>query len=339
MIIRPGNTALKKCILDICHHVATNFYGTHCLDPTGPYLLGKYVNEDQCNTINGYDKILMKDKIILQMYESYREYQRVTSKHYAGFWDERSMYRKILLSDYDSSSVLATSLPEIDTTIIPKIVFQTWKLPVLQKKMKETFEYNKQVFPEYEFRLFSDTMCENVIDTYFTKAVKDAYNALLPGAFKADLWRYCILYVYGGIYMDIKFKILPTCNLDAMITSEYFVQDRSDHFLNGNGIYNAFIIVKPRNEYLLEAIQRIVINVRNKHYGYCPLYPTGPGLLGEIIPLDYDYKLRHDDINGLNTVIMGDVNILQCYNTYRAEQKNITAKSYDQLWHERAIYV
>ena len=29
-----------------------------------------------------------------------------------------------------------------------------------------------------------------------------AYDKLIPKAFQADLWRYCVIFKYGGCYMD-----------------------------------------------------------------------------------------------------------------------------------------
>jgi len=116
------------------------------------------------------------------------------------------------------------------------------------------------------------------------------------------------------------------------------VTDRSVHFKNHNGIYNGFMIVKPRNRYLLQAIAKIVDNVRTRYYGYNALYPTGPGLIGEIIPITYAFRLTYDDIGKTNAIFMNGVPILQSYDTYRTEQKTITSKSYDLIWKEHAIY-
>ena len=46
------------------------------------------------------------------------------------------------------------------------------------------------------------------IKSHFSKRVLYAYDKLIPGAFKADLWRYCIIYINGGIYIDIKYECL-----------------------------------------------------------------------------------------------------------------------------------
>ena len=48
-------------------------------------------------------------------------------------------------------------------------------------------------------------MCREFIKNNFDLDILNAYDILKPGAFKADLWRCCILYIYGGIYLDIKY--------------------------------------------------------------------------------------------------------------------------------------
>ena len=45
--------------------------------------------------------------------------------------------------------------------------------------------------------------------------VLEAFNKLIPGAYKADLWRYCVLYKLGGIYLDIKYSCVNNFKLIA----------------------------------------------------------------------------------------------------------------------------
>ena len=54
--------------------------------------------------------------------------------------------------------------------------------------------------------LFNDDACREFLAMTFPTDVVYAYDRLIPTAFKADLWRYCILYMFGGVYMDIKYK-------------------------------------------------------------------------------------------------------------------------------------
>lgn len=336
IISYPGNNALKACIYKICSNTVNKLYGSSPLEPSGPWLLGKYISKVKCTIVNGFDKLLLNNKVIFDMYESYRTEQFKTTKHYSIYWNERAIYNMIDFLEY--SIIQSAALPYVNTKVIPKNIFQTWKSADIPTDMRSTINSNKTSFPDYTFYLYSDAMCADFIFKYYNETVVHAFNTIIPGAFKADLWRYCVLYVYGGIYIDIKYKLLHNIDLNTMIKQEHFVRDRPVHFKNGNGIYNGFMIVKPRNRYLLQAIARIVKNVRTRYYGYNALYPTGPGLLGEIIPTTYNFSLTYDDIGNSNAIFMNGMPILQSYVTYRTEQKTVTSKSYDVHWRELAIY-
>ena len=52
--------------------------------------------------------------------------------------------------------------------------------------------------------LFNDADCREFIAREYPPDVLMAYDLLIPTAFKADLWRYCVLYKYGGVYLDVK---------------------------------------------------------------------------------------------------------------------------------------
>ena len=47
-------------------------------------------------------------------------------------------------------------------------------------------------------------MCRDFIAKHFSEEVVYTFDKLKPGAYKADLWRYCVMYITGGIYLDIK---------------------------------------------------------------------------------------------------------------------------------------
>jgi hypothetical protein len=228
-------------------------------------------------------------------------------------------------------------LPDVNLNIIPKNIFLTWKSYDIPYDMSATINKNKADYPDFTFYIYDDKLCKDFITAHFNSTVVDAFNTLIPGSYKADLWRYCVLYIHGGIYMDIKFKILGL-DLLKLIENECFVKDRPSHFKNGKGVYNGFIVVKPRNNYLLQAIQTIILNVQIKNYGHNPLYPTGPGLLGEILPPDYNFKLTYDCKDLQNIVYLNNKPILESYTTYRSEQKFATVKTYGELWHKRAVY-
>jgi hypothetical protein len=94
--------------------------------------------------------------------------------------------------------------------------------------MRESVELLKSQNPEFTHYLFDDADCREFIAANFDYSVLDAFDRLIPGAYKADLWRYCVLYVRGGIYLDIKYHCvnlkviiyflvehMPVCDLNA----------------------------------------------------------------------------------------------------------------------------
>ncbi|MDA9629907.1 glycosyltransferase, partial [Candidatus Pelagibacter sp.] len=55
----------------------------------------------------------------------------------------------------------------------------------------------------YEIIFFSDDDCVNYLKRNFSIKFSNKFKNLKHGAHKADLFRYCVLYKEGGIYLDI----------------------------------------------------------------------------------------------------------------------------------------
>ena len=89
---------------------------------------------------------------------------------------------------------------------IPLKIFQSWHTLNLPPKMNDNVQLLKLQNPEFTHYLYDDEMCREFIKENFEEDVLNAYDKLIPGSYKCDLWRYCILYKYGGIYLDIKYK-------------------------------------------------------------------------------------------------------------------------------------
>jgi mannosyltransferase OCH1-like enzyme len=151
-------------------------------------------------------------------------------------------------------------------SIIPLHLYQTWHTKDLPQKMKENLEFNKYANPKITFHLYDDSECREFIKNNFEQDVLDAFDNLIPGAYKADLWRYCILYIKGGIYLDIKYKCVNNFKFIALTEKEHFVRDRPDNY-----VYTGLIVTLPQNEIMRNCIYQIVENVKNKFYGSDPL--------------------------------------------------------------------
>jgi len=222
-----------------------------------------------------------------------------------------------------------------ESTSIPLKIYQTWHTKNLSKPMKETVENLKKQNPEFEHFLFDDNDCIEFIDKYFHKDVLDAFNKLKPGAYKADLWRLCVLYINGGVYIDIKMSCVNNFKLIEIIDKEHYVKDKS--WTKGK-IYNGFLVCKKDNPFLMDCINQIVTNTKNNYYGCCPLEPTGPGLLRDVM-LQKKYKLNLDMVHveeGGFIKYKEKKIISTAYTEYNLD--NTTERQYGTLWTNNNIY-
>lgn len=225
-------------------------------------------------------------------------------------------------------------------SIIPLTIYQTWHTKNLPPKMRERVELLKRQNPRFEHFLFDDEECREFIKNNFNEDVLNAYDNLIPGAYKADLWRLCVLYIYGGIYMDIKLTCVNGFKLIELTESNHFIKDR----ILPLSIFNSIMVCQKNHPFLLMSINQIVSNVKNKYYGLSPLYPTGPVMLGNLI-LNNKLKLNIDMFHYMDGgyIIYKDRFVISTeypeYNNERLTTYNaINTKRYDALWNEKNIY-
>ena len=221
-------------------------------------------------------------------------------------------------------------------SIIPLHVYMTWKTKQLPPLMQTNFIQLCKQNPEFTFHLYDDDDCVDFIKHHFSEDVVNAFHKLIPGAYKADLWRLCVLYINGGFYMDIKLQGVNKFKLIELSESEHFVLDRPSNSLH---IYNAFMVSKAGNPFLKSCIDAIVLNVNSNYYGNSPLSPTGPELLGNVktlfkynVPIDLVYPLKYNEYIMYNRRL-----ILRNYDGYREEQSK-SQIHYQTLWFEKKIY-
>jgi mannosyltransferase OCH1-like enzyme len=225
---------------------------------------------------------------------------------------------------------------------IPANIFQTWQTKSLPPKMFLAMMKIKKLNPGFKYFLFDDNDCREFIQKNFEPNVLNAYNRLIPGAYKADLWRYCILYKYGGIYLDIKYIPRNNFKFINFLKKEHWVLDA-----NKVGIYNAFMVCKSGNDILIKAINQIVENVNNKFYGVSWLEPTGPRLLAKYFTNEEKEKLNTKHVligsgppDSQKYIMFNGALVLKCYEGYHAEREKYSVKQhYSKLWETRQIYL
>ena len=337
MISKPNNEIFNKCIERVIKNVDNNFYGENPYQPTGPGLLGNIWREmgllEQFTLFNRNRVIYYEGIGIMNEYPEYRREQKINQKtsYYVDLWKNKTIYFRDL-DKWNAEGKLLEFAKKEYKPVIPLILHTMWHEKPLPKSLQENIDNLAKDNPEIEIRVYDEKECGIFIKQNYDEEILDAYERLVPHAYKSDLARYCILYKIGGMYLDSKLYFIKGFKLISLTENEFFCKDTPE------GIINGIIGVKPNNKIMLECIKKIVRNVNNNFYGKNWLEPTGPVLFGEILKnFNIGNNLRMVHSNKIT--YYDNIPISTEYVTYRKEQKSFQkVKSYWELWKEKKIY-
>lgn len=163
---------------------------------------------------------------------------------------------------------------------IPLILFKTGPFDILPNNILEIINSNCRLLNcNYEY--YNDDNCRLFIKHNYNNNILKAYDSLIPTAYKADLFRYCILYKYGGIYGDLTQTNLKKIDFNKNNIDMLLVKDRNVCF-NYNNIQISFMATKPKNNFYKFVIDNITQNILEKKKGVCSLDITGPRAFGRL---------------------------------------------------------
>ena len=253
-----------------------------------------------------------------------------------GWWRVPVCLPKVNTDD-DKAPILRDGVLPETNPCVPRVIYQTWKSHDMPARMAAASAEIQAANPSFEYRLFDDNECRAFLVENFLPAVVEAYDTLVPTAFKADMWRYCVLYLRGGFYADIKFMPVCGASFETLLDKQYWVLDNKWTFPNANhGIYNAFMMSAPGNPLFLTAIQHIMKNVQGRILGEKMLDITGPGLLGGLISRDacnlYWDRRRIVNMETHEPILME-------YDGYRDDCKDAGGVHYSELWPDNVYSV
>lgn len=139
-----------------------------------------------------------------------------------------------------------------DKTRIPDKIHENWK--------KFAPEYHRVILDDQEGLAF--------LRTHFSPNVTERFLRLRLGAHKADLLRYCLLYIHGGLYADIKTVwVRPVAPLFSDPSKMYVVFSRLDNWFDvleqmfhgsRQKCFNGVFFSPPGNPILLFLIKHIL---------------------------------------------------------------------------------
>ncbi len=246
------------------------------------------------------------------------------------------------------SANLQASEPHMVTKIFQILIVDDGRIPTsLSTVLLNRITDLRHLHPQASYKLLDGNQIRAFLFLHFQPAVLDAYNNLRPYAYKADFARYCLLYIYGGLYVDLSICVKKRFNIPANYRIACF---REPEVSSGStcGIYNGIVYARPRCKEFAIAIDMILDNCRTKYYGVNPLAPTGPILFGRAIALANKldsiycgqsciserqmayYACPQGDIIAESTKIGGTDN-----SSWNAGKTN----SYNDLWYAKNVYI
>lgn len=162
---------------------------------------------------------------------------------------------------YDKNDILLPEYKNIinkDDKNIPKKIFQTYKST--KNIPKIVFDNIKKYTTSYEYNFYNDQDCEDFLEKYFIPDVLKKFKIMKNGAHKADLFRYCVLYLYGGIYIDIKTELIKSIdNIFNKNCDFYTVISK-----NPRSIYQGILASYPFNDIFKRSINFILDSENSK---------------------------------------------------------------------------
>jgi mannosyltransferase OCH1-like enzyme len=240
-------------------------------------------------------------------------------------------------------------------TKIPKKIIQTWETSELSIGMYYSQIVMKKINPDYEYIFHDANDREQFIKDNYDKEVLDAYNKVIPKSYKADLWKYCCLYKYGGLHFDLK----SICKIpfSTFITNETELLLASD--IPENCICAGFFGCMPGDSFIKKTIDEVVKRIHNNYYGVNSLDVTSTSVFGSVYLsirnsnnlVDLIKKeVNNNKIiwwnfineNGTDKIIdalTGKFIFYRYYSTYYKVDNKIDSNHYYNMWLERRCFL
>jgi len=271
------------------------------------------------------------------------QYNKINYKTYK-FKDKNIIFEKPIYENI--SKVYLNNNYQDNNKYIPKIIWQTFREEIKEdNRLYDRIKIWKEQ-KDYQYRFMDDKKGLEFLKENFEEEVWKCFNVLIPGAYKGDLLRVCLIYIHGGIYSDVKVNLKYP--LDYFLDKELvLVKD-----IGLLGIWNGFFAAKPKHPFLKKIIEVIVSRIKNKEYGASTTDITGPRLWGkEFIKYFKTIHFRHTETNYyrmLKLVRYDDKIIITKNNNYEPyldynrdyhkHYDNKKHKHYIDLWNQGKVY-
>tara|TARA_B110000003_G_scaffold237720_1_gene242975 strand:- start:197 stop:868 length:672 start_codon:yes stop_codon:yes gene_type:complete len=179
---------------------------------------------------------------------------------------------------------------------IPKIIHQTYKNHNLPETYKMCQTEIKRLHPDFEYRFYTDEDMERLMKTEFPEYY-DKFNELPRMIMKIDMFRYFLMYKYGGLYTDMDYLMLNPFDLlnEKVVIPCNREDEKGNHICLGNCIFAS----QPNHPYWKSLMDTLFTIDRTKlHYNTDKnidgnVLGTGPMF---VFAMWKKYSKKNDDI-------------------------------------------
>ena len=145
--------------------------------------------------------------------------------------------------------------------MIPRIIYFCNKN--IDDKMINYANNWKKLNENYNIILYDDEMCRKFLLEEWGELYLNIFDFIVDGPIKADFWRLCILYKYGGVYSDIDNE--PLLSFNEFIENDVNFVTCSSFWDEKHFIYNPNLIFSESGSIILkECIDWYVFHYNNK---------------------------------------------------------------------------
>lgn len=209
------------------------------------------------------------------------------------------------------------------------IIHQSYETYGISKLIEPCIE-NLRSYHNFHYYLHTCTQRRQCIKSHESQlpvGTLAAYNNLNCYEHQVNLWSYCYLYLYGGLFISLKTRVTERANFQSIDLTKivvYYDEKRQVY-------YNDILGGPPQHPLFLACITRVIFNTLGHVYGNDECDVTGSGVLTKVI--------KDMEASDLYTVTSQEFNILPDSNNEVKELIKGTGRPHHrQLWLDKNVY-
>ncbi len=184
---------------------------------------------------------------------------------------------------------------------IPKVLHQTWKTRQLPAEFAGFHRSWQCCHPDWQFRIYDDADCRQLVAAHYPTLL-GLYDAYPTNVQRADLFRYLVVHLQGGVYADVDMECLKplgplldgrTCVLGIEATFGDYLRRRQG-YLEPYRVANCIFAAKARHPFFSLLIERLPRIEPDQPLSHALVEDTtGPRFLTRLYQAEHQ---RFDDI-------------------------------------------